>query len=103
MTGAHALASATGRHFECHGSVQTLTRSGQPGVVLDTLTDAGGPYRERGLCDVLVSVSGGTFDADFVLTADTADALAVHLQTAAAKSRRVARDLARPAHIGNIP
>ncbi|GKS83811.1 hypothetical protein AVMA1855_06685 [Acidovorax sp. SUPP1855] len=100
MTSTPSLIDAKGRHFEHHGSVQALTRTGQPGVVLDTLTDAGGPYRTRGICDVLVSVSGGTFDADFVLTADTADALASHLQAAAAKSRQVAHALAKAAPKG---
>lgn len=87
------LVDGHGRHFQCHGSVQALTRSGAPGAVLDALTDAGGPYRARGTCDVLVSVSGGTFEADFVLTPDGARALATALQLSADTAQAVAQAL----------
>ena len=93
MSRAEPLIDGRGRHFEFHGSVQTTTRSGAPGATLDTLTDAGGPYRRAGECDVLVSVPGGTFDADFVLTPDAAERFASALQKAAAMARKVAREV----------
>ena len=52
------------------------------------------------LCSVLVSVSGGTFDADFVLTADAAERLASVLQKAAAMARKVAREVRAAADKG---
>ncbi len=97
MTITPTLIDASGRHFECHGSLQALTRSGQAGVVLDLLTDAGGPHHTRPGCDVLVSVSGGTFDADFVLTAADAEALATMLQAAATTARAVTDAYAKAA------
>lgn len=101
MTVTPILIDASGRHFECHGSLQAMTRSGQLGVVLDLLTDAGGPHRTRPGCDVLVSVSGGTFDADFVLTAADAEALATMLQAAATTARAVIdAQCATQAHAG---
>ncbi len=93
MSRAELLIDGRGRRFECHGSVQAMTRSGAPGAVLDTLTQAGGPYPHADGCSVLLSVSGGTFDDDFVLTADAAERLASTLQKAAAMARKVAREV----------
>ena len=66
-------------------------------------TSIGGYIAARimhGGCSVLVSVSGGTFDADFVLTADAAERLASVLQKAAAMARKVAREVRAAADKG---
>lgn len=100
MNTADPLIDERGRHLQCHGSVQAMTRSGAPGAMLDTLTHAGGPYRQAGGCDVLVSVSGGTFDADFVLTPEGAERFAASLQKAAAMARKVAKEVRAAASKG---
>lgn len=100
MSAAEPLIDGHGRHFECHGSVQAMTRSGATGAMLDTLTDAGGPYRRAGECSVLVNASDGTFDADFLLTPDAALRLAANLQKAAATARKVAKAMRAPTSKG---
>lgn len=90
MSEQEPLFDSHGRHFQLHGGVQMLTRTGQPGAMLDTITDAGGPYRSGEACDVLVQVNDAHFSADFVLTPEGAEALAAILQLAAATARLVA-------------